>query len=378
MIKRHYRFLDHATVKEEITWKNLSSIPLKVEMSLSARMVHEEVVESGFLNPGVSGQSIAVRASGKHEKFSYKDVEENAKSFSDVKYAAFDDQFFLSAIVPEYSDEIDRLTIAVKERDDKKLASIDFMLKPFVLINGEERSITHQFFIGPKQIDLLASFSTPLDENIDFGWFGVLSRPMLWLLVQIYGFAKNYGLAIILITFIIKLLTYPLTHKSMSSQQEMKKLQPKLKELQQKYAHDRTLLEQKQMELYRSHGVNPVAGCLPLLIQLPIWFAFFQMLRNSVELFDQPFYGWITDLTRPDQYFVLPILMGVSMLVQQAFTPTPTDQPHMKYVMMGMPVFLTFIMLNMPAGLSLYILTNNLLTIMQQTILKKYSEKTSS
>jgi YidC/Oxa1 family membrane protein insertase len=148
-------------------------------------------------------------------------------------------------------------------------------------------------------------------------------------------------------------------------------LQPKLKELQLKYGHDRALQGQKQMELYKSHGVNPLAGCLPILIQLPIWFAFFQMLRNSVELFDQPFYGWITDLTTPDPYYVLPLLMGISMLIQQLLTPTPADQPQMKYVMMAMPVFLTFIMLNMPSGLSLYILTNNLLTILQQIIIKR-------
>ena len=148
----------------------------------------------------------------------------------------------------------------------------------------------------------------------------------------------------------------------------MKELQPKIKELQTKYGHDRTLLGQKQMELYRAEGINPVAGCLPMLIQLPIWFAFFQMLRSSVELYDQPFYWWITDLTRPDQYYVLPVLMGVSMLIRQFFTPTPADQPQMKYVMWAMPVFLTFIMLNMPCGLSLYILTNNLLTILQQII----------
>jgi YidC/Oxa1 family membrane protein insertase len=193
--------------------------------------------------------------------------------------------------------------------------------------------------------------------------------------VQIYIFVGNYGLAIILITCVIKLLTYPLTKKSFSSQAEMKKLQPKLAELTKKYGHDRTLLGQKQMELYKSHGINPLAGCLPLLIQLPIWFAFFQMLRNSVELYDQPFYFWIKDLTKPDEYVVLPILMGISMLIQQAFNPPPTDQPHMKYVMWFMPIFLTIIMLNMPSGLSLYILTNNLLTIGQQVIMKKRSKE---
>lgn len=378
-IERKYQFQDHAVIKEEISFKNLSAAPIKVEPVLSASKEDENTEEPGLFNPGVQGQSLTIKASDKHQRFSYSDVLDKPKTFNNIKYVGFDDQFFLAAIVPQYSDGIENVELVVHEGADKrKTANIELRLRSFVLLNGEEKTISHEFFMGPKQVNLLSSLSVPLDENIDFGWFGVLSRPMLWLLVQIFGFVQNYGLAIILITFIIKLLTYPLTHKSFASQQEMKKLQPKIKEIQQKFGHDRTLLGQKQMELYRTHGINPVAGCLPLLIQLPIWFAFFQMLRNSVELFDQPFYWWIVDLTRPDQYYVLPVLMGASMLLQQAFTPPPSDQPHMKYVMWTMPIFLTFIMLNMPSGLSLYILTNNLLTILQQIIIKKRSEKISA
>lgn len=374
-IRRFYQFLGNATIEEQISFKNLSQTPIKVEPILSADRSEEGSKEPGILNPGVQGQSITVKTNEKYERFTYGDVKDKPKNIKNIKYVAFDDQFFLTAIVPNYNDNIEQVNINASEKDKIKTAHISLLLKPLVLVPQEEQTISHKFFVGPKQIDLLASFSTPLDENIDFGWFGVLSRPMLWLLVQIFSFVQNYGLAIIIITFIIKLLTYPLTQKSFTSQQEMKKLAPKIKELQQKYGHDRTLLGQKQMELYKTHGINPVSGCLPLLIQLPIWFAFFQMLRNSVELFDQPFYGWLTDLTRPDPYFILPILMGVSMLIQQAFTPPPTDQPHMKYVMWIMPIFLTFIMLNMPSGLSLYILTNNLLTIVQQIIIKRKAEK---
>lgn len=379
-VKRHYEFLTNATIREQITFTNLASSPMKLEPVLAARKKDVDVEEPGMMNPGVSGLSIAVKADDNYTRYAYADVKDKPKSITDVRYLAFDDQFFLAAIVPNYLDAIDHGEISSQEdsKAHSKVANLSLVLKPLVLVPGEEKTLTHQFFIGPKQIDLLSSFSVPLDENIDFGWFGVLSRPMLWLLVMIFSFVKNYGLAIILITLVIKLLTYPLTQKSFTSQQEMKVLQPKIKDLQQKFGHDKTLLGQKQMELYKTHGINPLAGCLPMLIQLPIWFAFFQMLRNSVELFDQPFYLWITDLTRPDQYFVLPILMGVSMIVQQAFTPTPTDQPHMKYVMWAMPVFLTFIMLNMPSGLSLYILTNNILTIFQQLLIKRNSEKVTA
>jgi YidC/Oxa1 family membrane protein insertase len=226
-------------------------------------------------------------------------------------------------------------------------------------------------YLGPKQLALLHNAGHGLDENIDFGWFGVLSRPMLWLLSMLFSFVGNFGIAIILLTLFIKLLTFPLTQKSFVSMQNMKKIAPDVKELQKKYSHDKAMLGQKQMELYKEKGINPMAGCLPMLIQMPVWIALYQMLWNSVELYQQPFALWITDLTRPDPYYVLPIVMGVSMLIQQAFQPTPEDQPQMKYVMWAMPIFLTFIMLKMPSGLSLYILTNNILTIFQQMYIKR-------
>lgn len=377
-VERHYRFSPDGKWGETITWKNLSLEPLKSEFVLSAAKTGEVALEPGLMNPGIQGEFIVIKNNDKHERISYADLIAQSKTINHCSYLGFDDQFFLSAFLPKDASLIDKVDVKVSELENKhREARFDIHLKSFVLMHGEEKSFSYDMFMGPKQVDLLASVVPPLDENIDFGWFGVLSRPMLWLLVQIFGFVNNYGIAIILITFIIKLLTYPLTAKSFSSQQSMKVLQPKLKELQTKFGHDRTLLGQKQMELYKAHGVNPVAGCLPMLVQLPIWFAFFQMLRSSVELFDQPFYWWIKDLTHHDQYYVLPILMGASMLVQQFFTPPPADQPHMKYVMWSMPLFLTFIMLKMPSGLSLYILTNNLLTIVQQIIIKRQSSKVS-
>lgn len=375
-IERAYHFESDGKLSEKISLKNLSAIPIKSELMLSAVKSGEKGSEPGIMNPGVQGEAVVIKASDKHERLSYSDLLDKPKTINHCTYLGFEDQFFLSAFIPIDMTIIDKVDIKVKDvGDTHREASFDIILKPFILMQGETKTIAYDMFMGPKQVKLLASTKPPLDENIDFGWFGVLSRPMLWLLVQIYGFVQNYGIAIILITLIIKLLTYPLTAKSFSSQQAMKLMQPKIKELQQKYGHDRALFGQKQMELYRSHGVNPLAGCLPMLIQLPIWFAFFQMLRSSVELFDQPFYAWIHDLTRPDQFYVLPVLMGLSMLVQQIFTPTPTDQPQMKYFMWAMPIFLTFIMLNMPSGLSLYILTNNLLTILQQIIIKRQSSK---
>jgi YidC/Oxa1 family membrane protein insertase len=370
-VERNIHFLPSGKVEESIRLKNLSEKPIKATLRFSSKKT-KVASDGGFFSPAIQGDSFVFKSKDKYERHSFADILNKPADVSDPLYIGFEEQFFLTALVPHYRDEIHETKLSVSEPKEKiREGSIDIKLKPIILMPSEEKTLAHEMFLGPKQVNLLAAFKPPLDENIDFGWFGVLSRPMLWLLVQIYDFVKNYGIAIILITLLIKLLTYPLTAKSFSSQQVMKELQPKIKALQEKYGHDRTLLGQKQMELYRSQGINPLAGCLPMLVQLPIWFAFFQMLRSSVELYDQPFYWWIKDLTHPDPYFVLPVLMGISMLIQQIVSPPPAEQPQMKYVMWAMPIFLTFIMLNMPSGLSLYILTNNLLTLLQQTIIKK-------
>lgn len=369
-VVREKVFLVDGKINENITLKNLSEKPLRAELHLTLARGDKKGRESSIFNPAIQSESITVKVGDKLTKEYYKDLLGKQKTFQDFTYIGFDEQYFLSAFIPKNKEDIAKANVVVNEKNDDQIASIDIFLKPSILMQDEEKTFSYTMFVGPKQLDLLASVTPNLDENIEFGWFSAISRPMLWMLVQLNTFIGNYGLAIILITILIKLLTYPLTAKSFASQAQMKKLQPELKLLQEKYGHDRTLHGQKQMEFYRANGVNPMAGCLPMLIQLPIWFAFFQMLRSSVELYHQPFYGWIKDLTEADPYYVLPIIMGVTMIVQQWMTPPPNDQPQMKYIMMGMPVFFTFIMLNMPAGLSLYMFTNNILTICQQLLIK--------
>jgi len=291
-------------------------------------------------------------------------------------YAGIDQQYFLTALMPKEGTQVEGCEAKYWSSPKDNVEGAFMRLRTEVtLMPGESKELAFASYMGPKQLGLLQAAGHQLEENINFGWFGVLARPMLWLLSEIFGFVGNFGIAIILLTLFIKLLTFPLTQKSFVSMQAMKKVAPQLKEIQKKYSHDRVLLGQKQMELYKEAGINPMAGCLPLLIQMPIWFALYQMLWNSVELHQQPFALWIHDLTRPDPLYVMPIVMGISMFVQQYFQPTPDDNPQMKYMMWGMPFFLTFVMLSLPAGLSLYILTNNVLTIFQQLYIKrKYAE----
>ena len=206
-------------------------------------------------------------------------------------------------------------------------------------------------------------------------WNSILIQPMVNSLVLLYSMASsNFGIAIVIFTIIIRAGMMPLTVKQSRQMKAMSALQPKLKEIQAKYKNDkdgRQKQSQETMKMYKDNGVNPI-GCLgPMFIQMPIWIALYRTLWGSVELYQQPLVGWLTDLTMPDPLYVLPIAMGVTMAIQTAFQPAPEDQPQMKYIMWGMPIFLTVIMISLPAGLSLYMLTNNLLTIVQQYYIKR-------
>jgi len=204
---------------------------------------------------------------------------------------------------------------------------------------------------------------------------------MLWVLVKLYQYLGNFGVAIILLTLLMKIITFPLTQKSYVSMQQIKKIKPEIDELTKKYGNDRTLLSQKQMELYKTKGISPLAGCLPVVVQMPIWFVLYRTLSQAVELYQQPFAAapWtlgILDLTQPDALLpfgisLLPLIVGALMLFQTWLQPPPSDQPQMKYMMWGMPVFFSFLMLSMASGLSIYMITNSLLTMAQQLYIKK-------
>jgi YidC/Oxa1 family membrane protein insertase len=182
---------------------------------------------------------------------------------------------------------------------------------------------------------------------------------------RFYGFVHNWGVAIILLTVLVKTLLYPLTVKSMQSMQEMRKLQPEVEKLKAKFGDDKEKMNQAVMQLYQQHKVNPLGGCLPLLLQMPLWLALYATLQTSVELYRQPFL-WIHDLTAMDPLYVLPLAMGISSFAMQKLSPQPADNAQAKMLLYFMPVFFTFIMLKLPAGLTLYILVNNLLSIAQQ------------
>ena len=189
---------------------------------------------------------------------------------------------------------------------------------------------------------------------------------MRWLQV----FVKNWGVAIILLTLLVRVVLFPLTYKSMQSMNEMRKLQPEIEKLKAKFGSDREKMNMAVMQLYQQHKVNPLGGCLPMLLQMPIWFALYAALQTSVELYREPFL-WIQDLTLKDPVYVLPALMGISSFLMQKLSPQPADNTQAKMMLYFFPIFFTFIMINVPAGLTLYIFVNNLLSIIQQQVMMK-------
>lgn len=258
---------------------------------------------------------------------------------------------------------------------ERVLASYYTTEKGYLVFNvtADTNHFVSKIYFTKKNYDYLKTLGHNLSLAVDFGFLGVIAVPILKSLKFFYEVLPNYGLAIILLTLIIRLLTFPLQYKSFKSMKKMQVLQPELTKLREKYKEDPQRLQRESMELFKRAGANPLGGCLPLLLQMPIFFAFYKVLNESVELVGSPFFGWISDLSLKDPFYVLPILMAVSMLLQQKFTPTPTADPTQKKIMYFMPIIFGFIMKDLPAGLSLYIFVSTILGIFQQFIVYKYN-----
>lgn len=283
-----------------------------------------------------------------------------------VQWAGITDKYFLTALIAEKGSIA---SVDIKKNQagflESSVTSPSFNIAP-----GQSVSVSYRLFIGPKDIDVLKSQGSSLEQSLNLGWFTVLAKPMLHSLKFFYSFIPNYGVGIIIITIILKIVFFPLTHKSYKSMKEMGKLQPKMAALKEKYKNDRDALNRAVMELYREHKVNPLGGCLPMLVQIPVFFALYKALMFSIELRHAPFILWVTDLSDKDPYYVTPIIMGVTMFIQQKMTPSNMDEMQQK-IMLALPVIFTFMFLNFPSGLVLYWLVNNILTIGQQLYINK-------
>lgn len=293
------------------------------------------------------------------------DLEESAKIYSNsIVWSGHVTKYFLSIVSPGESAkqiQIQKIDNSIQNK----------FISPFVSLEpGQKTSFKYVSYVGPKDYDLLKSVGHQFEFAKDYGFFAVLAKPLMHVLKFFYGFLGNYGLAIILLTICIKIIFWPLTQKSYKSMKGMQKLQPEMQKLREKYGNDKQRLNQEMMTFYKENKVNPMGGCLPMLIQIPVFFALYQVLLGAIELRHAPFMFWIADLSAKDPYYITPLIMGGTMFLQQKMTPTNMD-PNQAKIMLMMPVIFTFLFLNFPSGLVIYWMVNNLLTILQQYLIKR-------
>ncbi len=295
-----------------------------------------------------------------------------------VDWAGFQHSYFLAAAAPE--SRANRLSCEASDVPREPGAMAMAIEYPFINLRAGDpvHSETLTAYFGPKYLsDLdaisgIAGYETGFEQAVDLGFMALLARPLLWLLIWFQSFVINWGLAIVLLTFTVKAATHYWTHKSMKSMREMGKLRPDIEKLQKKYKEDPQRMRVEMMNLYKARGVNPLSGCLPMLLQMPIWFALYRTLTVAGELYQAPFIpGWIDDLTTPDPYYILPLMLMGMMFLQARFTPTTGDGMQQKILMYGMPIMFGGFSLFFPAGLTLYIFTSTGLTALHHVWLRK-------
>ena len=325
----------------------------------------------------------ALLIDGELEEIKQKKMKEDKYLSGRIEWVAYEDDYFMSAIIPE--DQKDGSFTA--RLSSSGVISAAYSAPSVSLRPLESVSEKFMLYMGPKDLDTLKKFGKNLDLAVHFGFFDIIAKPLHFVLRFFNRYVHNYGVSIILLTILVKIILWPLTHKSYKSMKEMQKLQPLMAKIREKYKDDREQMQRELMGLYKTYKVNPMGGCLPLLIQFPILFAMFRILGNSIELRHAPFMLWITDLSAPDRLFnfpfkiplmsppygipVLTLLMGASMFIQQKMQPTPGGDPAQAKVMMFLPIIFTIMFINFPSGLVLYWLLSNIITIGQQYGIKK-------
>lgn len=338
---------------------------------LASKNLQYEIVLGPGMGGNISSQTDYIVFSGatvfnNNERIEHPPEDLTAKAYhrGELSWVAFQNKYFGSALVPVQGS---KAGVVFKEKDQ-------------VFVGLEYESVqsaataSHLFYAGTKELEILEEKGNHLVRMIDYGWFGnkfaFLVKPLLKVLAYFYGVTQNYGWSIIFLTIIIKLLFFPLTHKSFKSMKGMQKIQPYVKVIQERNKDDRQKMNEELLELYKKHKVNPVGGCLPMLLQIPVFIALYHALFFSIELRGAPFIGWITDLSVQDPYYVTPVLMGITMFLQQKMTPSVGD-PMQQKIMMFLPIIFTFLFISFPAGLVIYWTVNNMLTISQQYYIYK-------
>lgn len=307
-------------------------------------------------------------------KFDFEDMREKPfKEKIEGGWVAMIQHYFLSAWIPTAGQ-----THTYSARVTNTGYNIGGFVSPAIIVDaGQTGGISAGLYMGPKDQYRLKEISEYLDLSVDYGWLWWIAQPLFWLLINIFELVGNWGIAIILLTVLIKAAFFQLSATSYRSMANMRRVQPQMVDIRERYAEDKQKQSQAMMDLYKKEKINPLGGCLPILVQMPVFIALYWVLMESVELRQAPFFGYIQDLSVMDPYFILPLVMGASMFFQQKLNPPPPD-PMQAKIMQWMPVVFTFFFLWFPAGLVLYWVSNNLLSIAQQWVITRQIEKAAA
>lgn len=344
----------------------------KVDMAVRTKGIDGYTLDLGTdfgISDKISGDSsgrvgIVTMVDGKLITEKLGDIKGEAQHAGAIEWLGQEDKYFTAALVHGSPGIVTSTKTAAPQE-------IGDLLGTRLTVKDAAEEHKYSLFAGPKSYSLLKAQGHGMEQMVDYGWFGILAKPMFWLMEQFYTISRNYGIAIILLTIVVRLILFYPSLKSATSMEEMKKLQPQMTELREKYKKDPSKMNQEIMKLYKDHKVNPLGGCLPMLLQLPFFVALYNVLSVSIELRQSPFISfWIKDLSVFDPFYILPVLMGVSMIFTMKMTSTSVD-PQQQKIMMYMNVAFIFMFAWLPAGLLLYITLSNVLSIVQQLYVRK-------
>ncbi len=361
-------------VNVEYTINNQGSKPLQVEMygQLKQTIKLPEEHNSRTSAQGYRGTAYSSDSSS-YKKYKFTDItDENLNITTQNGWIAMLQHYFVSAWIPSNDSPNIFYSTYLKDKDQ---AIIGYRGAPVTILPQDTIELHSRLWLGPTLQDQMADVVPNLNLTVDYGWLWFLSQPLFKVLKFLHSFVGNWGIAIILITFLVRGLMYPLTKAQYTSAAKMKLLQPKLQAMRERYGDDRQKMSMEMMELYKKEKVNPLGGCFILLVQMPIFISLFYMLSSSIELRHAPFFGWLQDLSAQDPYYILPLLMGGTMFLIQKMSPTPVTDPMQQKIMTFMPLIFTIFFLWFPSGLVLYYTVSNLVTIAQQQYIYHGLEK---
>ena len=364
---------DSYLITEKIRVQNPGAAAQSVKLSyalgvpnLSVEKEKYNAVKLAHLSTGNSFSTISDTA----------DLEKEGVKAPESRWGTVQNNYFLAAVIPGSED------VTFLGRLENNIYRIRLEEAPATVTPGGSQDYTVSYYMGPKEYSPLHAAPADLSKTMDYGWFGFISGPMVWFLNILYGAVGNYGIAIILMTIVVKALFWPLSQKSYKSMERMRKIQPFIKQVQEKYKDDKQEMQREIMRLYKAYKVNPASGCLPILIQIPVFIGLYQGLLNAVELRHASFIThlpftdkfWLADLSAADPFYITPLIMGASMFLQQKMSPQPGDPTQAK-IMMFMPAIFIVLFINFPSGLVVYWLVNNIISIVQQYFTRYRIEK---